>query len=275
MNDERRFLYRLLGSEFGPFSREEMQSLIESEMLPADAEIRDLHARNSPYDEWRAVSELSRDQSGSQQRVPSAIPASPPGRIAPVAPTRPTRADLEDWFSRTMSEDQLVQSQAEDHWSGPHLPPRDTGRSSRGPLVSLIFDPWLWGAVALLAIGNGLWFWMQPQPNLVDNQRYHEVEQFLADVRQKRHAKVSSEEWDRFAAALTEKAENLLLELDSEQEAPARQCLQWALQYRLPKILKYGRYRSTYQEVAYEHLLQEAQRQLHRDRQRTVRRGGS
>lgn len=115
---------------------------------------------------------------------------------------------------------------------------------------------------AALVVGNLLWFLTRSQSNEVDLQRCDAVAQMLAEVAQKREEKLTDAQWQQFADKLTAQAEAILQEINSEKSAPAKQCLQWALQYRIPRVLKYGRYRATHQEMATRHLLEEARYHL-------------
>lgn len=249
------YYYRLFGTEFGPFTRTDLESLIVTRRLPADAEVRE-HRDET----WVLVADLYRMES----EVCDAAASTPSKSTVPDVPAPTPREELDAWFSRTMSREQLEQSAYSDQNSVRPItsPIVESSRQKRSFLW--LRDPLLWRAAVALVVVNGIVLWLQPRSNSADEKRYEIVHEMLTEIRQKRAAQPTNEEWDSFAIAMTQKAESLMNELSEDGDAPARQCLQWALQYRLPRVLKYGRYRASYQEAAYEHLLQEAKRHLHR-----------
>ncbi|MDB5347805.1 MAG: hypothetical protein JWP89_6182 [Schlesneria sp.] len=250
-----RYYYCLFGTEFGPFSRTDLESLIVTRRLPTDAEVRE-HLDKT----WVLVADLYRVESEACDAAASTPSTSTVPNV--VAPT--PREELDAWFSRTMSREKLEQSANSSQDFVRPLPSPIVEPSTQKRSFSWLRDPLLWRAVVVLLVVNGVVLWLQPPSNAVDEKRYEIVHEMLTEIRQKRAAQPTNEEWDSFAIAMTQKAESLMNELSEDGDAPARQCLQWALQYRLPRVLKYGRYRASYQEAAYEHLLQEAKRHLHR-----------
>jgi hypothetical protein len=106
-----------------------------------------------------------------------------------------------------------------------------------------------------------LWFLLPRRVNEAGIQRLGKTAAVLHRVQQKRASKPTDAEWEEFVAKLKADVEPLLADLANDDE-PVTLSLRWAVQHRLPNVLKHGRFRKSHEEIAYANLLLEARRQL-------------
>lgn len=184
--------------------------------------------------------------------VPAPKPALAAALVSGTNKVDSQRLELEAWLAKTMPDRQVAVTVA------PKLPSPtfDSILASAAAQLATEADaaarglspPWIWGTLALFVAISGVAIWLQPTgPDDLELLAVKKVRDVWDAIQAVRAAQVSEDEWQTFCQDVEREVSllKLNLELEKSHQTPVKELLFWALEYRLPTILKDGRLKPT------------------------------
>jgi hypothetical protein len=194
-----------------------------------------------------------------------------PAVIVPesISPDESRKAQLEAWFAKTLPERKIsvtVVARAPTGTLEDIVAAAMLRMSAEAEEVAKeLSRPWIWGGLAAVSLVSMLLlFWPAGGPDELEMKAYRHLKTVEEAIQAVRSTQPSEEDWKAFADEVTVGLEPIKEELSQKKKgnAPIKELLFWAVEYRLPKILQEGRLKPSPAEIHFAENLKQAKKHL-------------
>ncbi len=188
----------------------------------------------------------------------AASPVHPPHEsnlVAPIeiamdrqSPDQARKTNLEAWFNETMPDKRIeitITPRAPTGTLDEIIAAAMNRVATEADVVAKgLSRPWIWGGLTAMSLASILAMYWQPSgPDELEVKAYRRLKNAAEAIRAVRATQPNPEDWKAFADELIADLEPIKEELSDKKRnsTPIKELLFWAVEYRLPKILKEGR----------------------------------